>query len=128
MRAAPRDSVVGDLYVGSVSESSIVLIGDGRASDSRARSIQVTREYPIFLGDEGSFERDPLFRAAIPEARPLFAADVRFVPERSAIRVGRVSVLSASTSSVVQIGSNGTMTNESRSKEIIQAPPCEAGE
>ncbi|WP_309120455.1 spore germination protein GerPE [Paenibacillus sp.] len=123
MNGRPRDSVVGELFVASVSSASIVLIGDGRIGDSRARAIAVKREYPIYRGDEGSFERYPLFRAAIPEPPALYPADVRFVPERSRIVVGRVDVMAASASAIVQIGSNGDLANESRQKQFRQLLP-----
>ncbi|TLS53623.1 spore germination protein GerPE [Paenibacillus antri] len=123
MNGRPRTSVVGELFVASVALSSIVLIGDGRIGNSRARAIAVKREYPIYRGDEGSFERYALFRAAIPEPPTLFPADIRFVPERTRIVVGRIDVLAASSSAIIQIGSNGDLANESRQKQFRQLLP-----
>lgn len=121
-----RPSVVGDLFVASVSAASIVLLGDGSISDSRARAIAVKREFPTYLGNEGDFERYPLFRATIPEPMSFESADVRFVPDGSAIVVGRVSVLAGSSSAIVQIGSNGAISNESRQKQFRQLLPASA--
>lgn len=122
----PRASIVGDLFVRSLAAASIVQIGDGAVVDSRARAIAVKREFPVYLGNEGDFERYPLFRAAIPAPVSLFPADVRFAPEPSCIAVGRVSVLAASNSAVLQIGSNGAISNESRQKQFRQLLPSSA--
>ncbi|HZG74692.1 MAG TPA: spore germination protein GerPE [Paenibacillus sp.] len=122
----PRASVVGDLYVVSLAAASIVQIGDGAIVDSRSRAIAVKREFPVYLGNEGDFERYPLFRAAIPTPVSLLPADVRFAPEPSNIVVGQVSVLAASSSAVVQIGSNGAISNESRQKQFRQLLPSSA--
>jgi spore germination protein PE len=122
----PRASIVGDLFVRSLAAASIVQIGDGSIVDSRARALAVKREFPVFLGNEGDFERYPLFRAAIPTPVTLFPAEVRFAPEPSCIVVGSVSVLAASSSAIVQIGSNGAISNESRQKQFRQVLPSSA--
>ncbi|HZG83960.1 spore germination protein GerPE [Paenibacillus sp.] len=123
MNRTRRWSVVGDLYVNTLSNSGILLIGDGERADNRSRAIAVKREYPVFRGDEGSFERYALFRAAIPSPKAMEEPEVRIVNEGGAIRVGRVAVIAASNTAVVQIGSTGSVSNEARTKQFRQLLP-----
>jgi len=123
LKRTPRWSVVGDLYINSLANAGILLIGDGGRTDGFAGAIAVKREYPVFRGDEGSFEHYAMFRAAIPSPPAPEEPEVSIVNEGGTIRVGRVAVLAASNTAVIQIGSNGSVTNEARTKQFRQLLP-----
>ncbi|HZG57118.1 spore germination protein GerPE [Paenibacillus sp.] len=123
MRRAARSSIVAEVYVNSVSSSSIVLIGDGRRIDARSRAIAVKREIPVYLGDEGDFGHYPLFGAAIPAPPELPAPADAAVRQEGAIRVGRLTVLAVSSASVLQLGSTGDVKGEARAKQFRQVLP-----
>jgi spore germination protein PE len=118
-----RVSVIGDIKVLAILFESILQIGDNVSIDSKIRLIAVQREVPAFKGDEMPFERFRVFQRPIPQLPA--AEDLRMwktdsVPE---IVVGRIKVLSISSSGIVQAGSNRFINLESRIKHFRQFLP-----
>jgi spore germination protein PE len=115
-----RTSVVQDMFVSSVQFASTVFVGDNLVVDPRTRAIAVQRERADFLGDEGDFDKYPLFRRPIPQPGLNTTVNLSIVNESPYISVSRVKAVSLSTSAVLQIGSTAIIDAESRIKQFRQ--------
>ncbi|WP_139787268.1 spore germination protein GerPE [Cohnella massiliensis] len=105
---ACRTSVVKRVFVNTVSQAGIVQFGDTkRQSDQRNRGIAVQRAVPNFEGDEVKFASYPLFFLPRPKPGEPLDVAVTTASDDGAIRVGRVSVLGVSTSSIFRVGCGG---------------------
>ncbi|WP_158301744.1 spore germination protein GerPE [Paenibacillus mesophilus] len=116
----PRTSAVKNAYVYSVGYSSIFFVGDCVEVKPRTKALAIQRQIANFNANEGSFEAFPIFSRPIPRPEP--TDDVQFtVANRSSfIHVDSISIISISTSAVLQIGSNQLIDAESRTKHIRQ--------
>ncbi|MDF0726960.1 spore germination protein GerPE [Cytobacillus sp. S13-E01] len=115
-----RLSVVNNLYVNSLGIGSVLQLGDSTNIRPQARALAVQREYQLFFEEEGNFYSYPIFTEPIPQ--PLFYEKVYMAEfnEKPIIKVNNVSVTAVSSSAVVQVGSTGDITSESRVKHIRQ--------
>jgi spore germination protein PE len=114
-----RLSVVNNIYVNSLGLGSVFQIGDSTNIRPLSRALAVQREYQLFYDEEGNFEY-PVFTKPIPQ--PLFFEKVYMAEmnEKPTIKVNNISVTAVSSSGVVQIGSTGDISSESRIKHIRQ--------
>jgi spore germination protein PE len=115
-----RISVVKNIKVLSVSESSIVHVGDAINVKPRSKLIEVGRELPSFIENEVNFSDYPLFNKPIPQ--PIVQEDVQMVVKNESpwIKVNQVNILGIIDSSVFQVGSSKLIDTESRKKQIRQ--------
>ncbi|MDF2716752.1 MAG: spore germination protein [Paenibacillus sp.] len=115
-----RTSAVKNANINSVGLGSIVLVGDCVEVKPRGKALAIQRQIANFNGNEGSFEAFPIYSRPIPRPDP--SNDVHFTVTNcsSFIHVGAVNIISVSSSSVLQIGSNQTIDAESRTKHIRQ--------
>lgn len=115
-----RISAVRGVSVNEVGLGSIFLAGDCITVRPRSAALAIQRQTAVFNGSEGSFQAFPIYSRPIP----LPAADdsVRFTVTNAGrfIHVGAVDIISVSSSSVLQIGSNEDICTESRVKHIRQ--------
>lgn len=115
-----RTSVVHNLKVNVAFFASAVFIGDNLVVDPFTRAIAVQREIADFLGDEGDFNRYPLFSRPIPQPGLETDVSLTITNESPWIQVRNLRVLSLSTSAVLQVGSTMIIDAESRTKQFRQ--------
>ncbi|WP_052487712.1 spore germination protein GerPE [Gordoniibacillus kamchatkensis] len=122
-----RTSVVGSLKVLAVIFQAVIHVGDTRYIQAKTNAFALQRQIADFEKDEFPLEQFPMFRRPIPRLSP--AENVRMVKRDTVpfITVGAVKINAASTSAVVQIGSNVCIDLESRIKHIRQFTPPAGG-
>lgn len=126
----PRTSIVNTVDVYAISAASVFQVGDAAMLRQRCRVLAVQREAANFYGDEGDFNAYPLFAKPIPQPVVYEPLDMNIVNEKSYIRVGCVSILAASTSAAIQIGTNESIRSEARIKhfrQLLGKPGAAAG-
>jgi spore germination protein PE len=113
-KSMKRLSIVGSMKVNAVIFSSILQIGDNSVIQAKNRVFAVQREISQFWGDEGSFAAYPIFNRPIqlPPETGTVAMSVDNLG--SVIKVGKLGLLSLSSSAVLQVGSNCILEAESR--------------
>ncbi len=104
----------------SVTNASIVQIGDVRTLRPYSRALAVQREISFFLGNEGHFGDFPLFWVPIPEPLPLSNVRLNVVNENPVIQVANLQVTAAASSSVVKLGHACVVDAEARLLHIRQ--------
>lgn len=115
-----RMSVVQHIAVNEVTLASTLLIGDVVDVKPLTLALAVHRQVSDYVGTEGSFRKYPVFTSPIPQ--PVVYENVSMTVRNSNpfIRVRSVDVISVSSSSLLQVGSNCRMDLESRGKDIRQ--------
>jgi spore germination protein PE len=124
-----RISSVKEVQIHSVSDASLIHIGDSVGVTPKARGLAVHREVAVFKKDEGDFS-DPLFNEPLP--KPLLNENVQMTRfnESSFISVNRLQIISAGNAVVIQIGSNQFIDTQARVKHFRQfySKPSKANE
>lgn len=115
-----RISIVQDVKLRSMLFSSMVQVGDNVAIDAGADILAVQRELPIFRGDEGDMRQIPIFSQQLTVPIIDEQVDVKRINTSGRIEVGSVDILGLSVASVLQIGSNRSVTCFCRTKHIRQ--------
>ncbi|WP_199622463.1 spore germination protein GerPE [Paenibacillus alkalitolerans] len=115
-----RVSLVANTKVLAVSTGSIFSVGDAVHLKPKARALAVQREVPVFLGDEGNFEKFKIFTQKIPQPEAAETINMQVHNISPWIKVGNVKIHSVAASSIFQIGSNKTIDSEARVKHIRQ--------
>lgn len=115
-----RVSKVDAVNVQSLLISSQFQIGDSVEINGKSMVIAVQREHQLFFGNEGDFSRYPLFKRPIRLPAIYEPVDMRKQNVQGSIHVKRLSIIGASGSSVIQIGSNDRISLENRTKHIRQ--------
>jgi spore germination protein PE len=116
----PRISLVKTISVSDISTSATLQIGDSIEITPRTKSIAVQRQYELFYSDEGNFDAYSIFSATIPTLKIDKSLVFTKRNEGSTINVNYIDILSASSSSVLHIGSTKTINAESRTKHFRQ--------
>ncbi|OXM84759.1 spore germination protein GerPE [Paenibacillus rigui] len=114
-----RWSVVRDLKINSVAQSSIVQIGDNESIVPMTRALAIQRAFPYFWDDEGNFDY-PIFSRDIPFMGAQENLHMSIDNRDSAIQVGCIKVVAIAVSSVLQVGSNEKIVADSRIKYFRQ--------
>jgi spore germination protein PE len=122
-----RTSVVGEIKTVAIVESSIMQIGDARYIQARSTIFAVQRERPEFDVNELPLSQFPFFRRPIPQLSP--HENVRMMKRDAVpfINVGAVKILSVSTDSILQVGSNVCMELEAKIKHMRHFLPRPTG-
>ncbi|PZE22368.1 spore germination protein GerPE [Paenibacillus xerothermodurans] len=115
-----RWSLVRELNINTVTMASIAHVGDNDTIEPISRVLEVHREGAVFDGREGEFNDYALFAREIPAPEFNETLELAIDNPYDRIQVGRVDVMSASTSGIVQIGTNRRIASESRTKYIRQ--------
>jgi spore germination protein PE len=115
-----RTSVVPNIYINSLSFSTVFEIGDATKINTNSIAIAVQREYPLFLENEADFSLYRVFSENIPSPIIDEVVHSTFIHENPIIKVGSLNVTGASNASVIQIGSTSQITAEARVKHIRQ--------
>ncbi|MDF2721222.1 MAG: spore germination protein [Paenibacillus sp.] len=113
-----RISAVQQVIVREVGYSSFLFVGDCVAVRPVSRALAIQRQTPNFYGNEGSFEAYEIFSKPIPLPLDSEAVHMETVNRHPIIQVQKVDIVSISSSSVVQLGSNRTIEAETRTKHI----------
>ena len=113
-----RTSIVKTIHVNFV--SAIFEIGDSQTIKPRTKALAVQRQYELFFGDEGNFNKYPIFTKPIP--KPIMDEPITFTRynKSSAIHVNNIDITSVAASGVIHIGSTKTIDAEARIKNIRQ--------
>jgi spore germination protein PE len=117
-----RISIVGNMTISNISESSTFQVGDSAVIQARNRVFAVQREVATFWSNEGNFNLYPIFSRPI-EYPPILEGDnVTMSVDNlgSTINVGNVRILAISSSSVTQVGSNRVIEADNRILNIRQ--------
>ncbi|GAA3404370.1 spore germination protein GerPE [Paenibacillus hodogayensis] len=126
-----RTSTVWHIHIKEVGLASTCLIGDCIEVKPVSKALAVQRQTSVFSGNEGSYDQFPLFSRSLAMPEPSPMDDVRMdVSTRDPfIRVQAVDIISVSSSSVLQVGSNCAIRSEVRVKHIrqLQHRPGAAG-
>jgi spore germination protein PE len=115
-----RTSIVPNVFVNSLSLSTVFQIGDTHKINTNSAAIAVQREYPLFLENEADFKSYRIFSENIPTPVIDEVVNSTFIHENPLISVNSISVTGASNASVIQIGSTHKITAEARVKHIRQ--------
>lgn len=115
-----RWSLVRFLKVNSVSQGSILQIGDNQTVQPEAKVLAVQHEAALFTGNEGDMDAYASYSREIPAVTAHEPVTMSIHNEYDYIQVGIVRILSVNTSGVVQIGKNERIEAVSRVKRIRQ--------
>ncbi|TVY09535.1 spore germination protein GerPE [Paenibacillus cremeus] len=115
-----RISVIDQVKVEDVTICSTLFVGDMKSFTPETRALAVQREIPTYNGNEGNLSQFSLFQAVLPRPSNQNPVHADIVNENPYIRVGAVKVLSVSTCSLYQMGSNVYIDCEARIKHIRQ--------
>lgn len=115
-----RTSSVNELNINSLATCSTLEIGDSRYIQGLTRAVALQREQQLFYSNEIDFSKYDIFQDPIP-FEP-FAEQLNYerIALQPIIKVNRIKITGASTSSVVQIGNCQNIYLESRIKHIRQ--------
>ncbi len=113
-----RNTAVANLFVNSVSSSSIVQMGDNGYSKLTSRAIAVARAIPNYVDDEFRFAAYPIFFLPRLTPKPCFTVSFQSRSPLSGIRVGSVRTLGVAASSLLRAGCGGPLQAEARIKHI----------
>jgi len=118
-----RTSELERLQVISVSESSIIQVGDRSEVYARMRTIAVQREQDHTVGGEAQFNSYPIFYRPWPVHSQLYEPLPVQVTTRNlapCIQVCSVDILATSSAALILIGNGRVSRAESRIKHIRQ--------
>ncbi len=120
-----RTSIVEQLHLDSVSFSSVIELGDSSYIQGFSRALAIQREEDIFFGNEGDFNRFPVFSIPfsflpVEENFTMFTTQLHPI-----IKVKTIEVMGTSSAAVIHIGSSNHILMESRVKHIRQLRPKE---
>lgn len=115
-----RWSVIDYVKVFNLSEASFIQAGDNMSFNSASKVITVQRQVPTFFGNEGNFNKYPIFSrpSIIPDTQEIISMNVN--NECDVIKVGLITIIGIAGSSVFQAGRNTMIESESRVKEFKQ--------
>ncbi|MBP1992389.1 spore germination protein GerPE [Paenibacillus eucommiae] len=115
-----RLSIVGNIIINGISESSLLHIGDNSVIQPRSRVFAVQREVATFNEKEGNFDLYPIFSREIPQPPFLDSVSMSIDNLGSCIQVGQVRILGISTAALMQVGNTRVIDADNRTKNIRQ--------
>lgn len=118
MTPMARISAVRNISINEVGLGSILIAGDCVVVKPRGKALAVQRQTSKFIGNEGSFQAYPTYSRPIPLPSPSDEVHVAWTNLGGYIHVEAVDIISISSSSVLQTGSNERIDAESRIKHI----------
>lgn len=119
-----RLSAVGRLFVNTVSNASVLQIGDNAdGAELFSRVLAVQRTLATFGKNEFRYGSYALFERPLPVAPALPELAARFYSQAAPIEIGDIAITGASAASHVRIGCGGPETAESRIVNIRNALP-----
>lgn len=113
-----RCTIVGSLFLNTVSSSAIVQLGDHASVQLKSRAIAVQRAIPNFEKDEFRFAAYPIFFREAITLTPCRPIQFQSCPSTSNIRIGAVESLGVSAASYLRAGCGGALSAVSRVKHI----------
>lgn len=115
-----RISKVERIGIQILTFSSHLLIGDSTIINAKSDTFAVKRDKELFLENEGDVINYGIF--SLPLVLPPINQQIYFRNQHmcGCIVVNRINILGATSSSIIQIGSNKNIYLENRRKEIRQ--------
>ncbi len=113
-----RTSRVGDIRVNSLTNSSILEIGDAIEATPNSRALAVQKEGATFTDRDFPFNYFPVFTEELPYFDKKITIDQERVPCSSYIDVQSVHIGGISTSSIFQVGNLDYLDAEVRIKHF----------
>lgn len=115
-----RTSIVDSLKVDAIFFDSVIEIGDSNYIQSFSRALAIQRESEIFFGNEGDFNRYPVFSIPL-YFQPIYEEVFQYTEHlQPVIKVNSIDITGASAAAVIHIGSSNHVSMESRLKHIRQ--------
>lgn len=119
-----RPSVVGRIYVNTVSNASVLQFGDNRdGAKLFTRVLAVQRSIASFGNNEFRFSFYSLFARPLPVAPPPAGPQTYFYSEGAPIEIGELNITGLTAASHARIGCGGPETAETRIVNIRNAIP-----
>ncbi|TNJ68353.1 spore germination protein GerPE [Paenibacillus hemerocallicola] len=115
-----RISAVKNISINEVGLGSIFIAGDCVVVTPRSIALAIQRQTSRYNGNEGSFQAYPIYSRPIPLPSPSDEVHITETNLSGFIHVGAVDIISISSSSILQTGSNAMIETESRTKHIRQ--------
>lgn len=117
MSTQTRTTILGCMFLNTVSSSSVVEFGDSGEADLTSRVLAIQRAIPNYEEDEFRFAAYPIF--FLPKLTLQPCTEVSFHScSPSPIQVGSIRSLGVSASSLLRVGCGGPLQAESRIKHI----------
>jgi spore germination protein PE len=113
-----RNTTLGNLFVNSVSSSSIVQLGDNDYSNLSNKVLAVQRAIPNFEDDEYRFASYRIFYLPKLTLQPNVAVAFQSRSPLPNIQVGSVEMLGVTAASYLRVGCGGPLVAESRILDI----------
>lgn len=120
MRAPSRVTILGQLFVNTVSTAAVVQLGDTGETKLTSRALAIQRAIPTYYGDELRFAAYSIFNRVPHIAEPYRVVQVRRCAVKPDINIGALESLGVAASSLLRVGSGGPLTSEVRIKHIRQ--------
>ena len=118
-----RTALVTYLKIISISDGSILQVGDTVQAAPFSNVLAVQREYPRYAGNEGALTAFPLFAQEIPAVIVKEEVRLSIRSDDPYIRVPFIEITGVSTSGIVHLGNTGTIAAQVRTKHIRQMLP-----
>ena len=109
-----RTSIVNSVKNNTLLLGSTIEIGDTKYVEPNAEVFAIQREYPIFYGNEGSYDVYATFRIPILKTNIYEKISATHFHEDPFIKVNRLNIVGISTGAYVQIGSTKNIKTEGR--------------
>ncbi|SDJ87848.1 spore germination protein GerPE [Sediminibacillus albus] len=109
---------LNSIYLNSISYSSIFEIGDTESCHPVTKAIAVQQEDLKFQEEAFDFADFDIFSRKADRLASAFSVKQENIHHSARINVGQISIIGASSSSVVQIGSLANLHSEARIKHI----------
>lgn len=120
MTGSCRLSIIGIMKLDTVSDASVVQLGDSCCVELNERAIALQRRIPDFYKDETKFAAYRIFSMPLPIWGQAPDAVLTRRNRASDIRVGEIRINAVSASSYIHAGSAVTLSAKSRIKHIRQ--------
>jgi spore germination protein PE len=118
MSIPKRCTMLGALFLNTVSQSGVVQFGDSSNVKLTSRALAVQRAIPDFIADEFHFESYSIFYRKPLTLSPCVATQLHSNAAQSVIQIGTVEALGVSASSLLRVGCGGPLVSEDRLKHI----------
>lgn len=113
-----RTSVIHDLFINSLSNSSIVQMGDSYKLLPVSRVLAIQREKQLFYSNELNFYDYEIFQQQLPITPFIKKIKQKPMNKHPYIKVNKMKVLAISTASIIHIGNCEQIQLDVRVKNI----------
>ncbi|WP_084786677.1 spore germination protein GerPE [Bacillus tuaregi] len=113
-----RTSKVDNLKINSTGLSAVIHIGDSNHLNTFARVLAIQRQKELYYDNEGNFKLYGIFSRPLPIPPLDEAIRINSVSLNPLIKVGSISAVEVTASSILHIGSSDNIQAEARTLHI----------